>query len=101
MAPKATYEFYIPSVYDDTPLACRIYSLPELYFGGVRELEASGDKPWTPKGAIVAHPYTGLRGSYNDTVVLEVVDQLMQQGFTVGTFNLRYVGANVVSPKIV
>ncbi|KAL8776511.1 MAG: hypothetical protein Q9194_003100 [Teloschistes cf. exilis] len=30
--PKPTYEFSIPSIYDDKALACRIYSLPELYF---------------------------------------------------------------------
>ncbi|KAL8703213.1 MAG: hypothetical protein Q9201_003599 [Fulgogasparrea decipioides] len=92
MAPKATYEFFIPSIHDDIALACRIYSLPELYFGGARELEATGDKLWTPKGAIIAHPYTRLGGSYDDPVVLGIVEELMRGGFTVGTFNLRGTG---------
>ncbi|KAL8718414.1 MAG: hypothetical protein Q9225_004442 [Loekoesia sp. 1 TL-2023] len=90
MEARPTYEFYIPSIYDDTALACRIYSLPELYFGGGIEAESSGRKPWTPQGAIVAHPYSSLGGSYDDPTVRHIVAELLRLGFTVGTFNLRY-----------
>ncbi|KAL8714568.1 MAG: hypothetical protein Q9220_001516 [cf. Caloplaca sp. 1 TL-2023] len=92
MPPKPTYEFYIPSLHDETTLACRIYSLPELYFGGSEENEATGEKQWTPKGAVVAHPYSTLGGSYDDHVVLAVVEELLNLGFTVGTFNFRGAG---------
>lgn len=88
-APRPTYEFSIPSIYDDKALACRIYSLPELYFGGPKEFRRRRNKTWTPRGAVVAHAYTSLGGSYNDNVVRAVVGELLAQGFTVGTFNLR------------
>ncbi|KAL8828960.1 MAG: hypothetical protein Q9170_006380 [Blastenia crenularia] len=92
MQARPTYEFYIPSIHDDKALACRIYSLPELYFGGNGEDESTGKKPWTPKGCIIAHPYTRLGGSYDDPTVLHLVAQLLRFGFTVGTFNLRGAG---------
>ncbi|KAL8730868.1 MAG: hypothetical protein Q9166_003795 [cf. Caloplaca sp. 2 TL-2023] len=95
--PKPTYEFVIPSIHDETHLACRIYSVPEIYFGGRREPEdvrplSPHEKPWTPRGAVIAHPYTGFGGSYDDKIVLEAVRQFMIAGFTVGTFNLRGAG---------
>ncbi|KAL8690642.1 MAG: hypothetical protein Q9218_003956 [Villophora microphyllina] len=95
MAYKPTYEFTIPSIYDDKALACRIYSSPELLVGETRGLPERPyerhRKSWTPRGAIVAHPYTYLGGSYDDPVVLVIVEELIKQGFTVGTFNLRYI----------
>ncbi|KAL8644556.1 MAG: hypothetical protein Q9210_007196 [Variospora velana] len=93
LPPAPTYEFYIPSIHDDTALACRIYSAPESYFGGGSpDFESNREKPWAPKGAIVAHPYSSLGGSYDDTTVLHVVSALMKKRFTVGTFNFRGVG---------
>ncbi|KAL8946977.1 MAG: hypothetical protein Q9222_006696 [Ikaeria aurantiellina] len=92
MPPIPTYQFYIPSLHDETALACRIYSFPDLYFGGSEENEATGEKQWTPRGAVVAHPYTTLGGSYDDHVVLAVVEELLKLGFTVGTFNFRGAG---------
>ena len=56
MEARPTYEFYIPSIYDDTALACRIYTLPELYFGGVPANQTFGSTPWTPRGAVSRHP---------------------------------------------
>ena len=41
------------------------------------------------KGAIVAHPYAPLGGSYDDPVVQIAVSVLLRTGFVVGTFNLR------------
>ncbi|KAL9046976.1 MAG: hypothetical protein Q9206_006933 [Seirophora lacunosa] len=93
LPPAPTYEFYIPSIHDDTALACRIYSAPEAYFGGGSpDLETNREKPWAPKGAVVAHPYSSLGGSYDDSTVLHVVSALLKRRFTVGTFNFRGVG---------
>ncbi|KAI4097574.1 MAG: hypothetical protein LQ344_000307 [Seirophora lacunosa] len=90
LPPAPTYEFYIPSIHDDTALACRIYSAPEAYFGGGSpDLETNREKPWAPKGAVVAHPYSSLGGSYDDSTVLHVVSALLKRRFTVGTFNFR------------
>ena len=92
--PKPTYEFLIPSIYDDASLACRVYSVQEHHFAGRTEPHEAtplfpGVKPWIPRGAIVAHPHHSIGGSYDSTVVMEVVRELMKAGFTVGTFNLR------------
>ncbi|KAL9007649.1 MAG: hypothetical protein Q9173_007133 [Seirophora scorigena] len=93
LPPAPTYEFYIPSIHDDAALACRIYSAPEAYFGGGSpDLETNREKPWAPKGAVVAHPYSSLGGSYDDSTVLHVVSALLKRRFTVGTFNFRGVG---------
>ena len=82
---KPRYEFTIPSVYDETPLACRLYDVADCFFKA-----GNGGTPWIPKGAIVVHPLTFLGGSYDDPVVLDVVADLITLGFVVGTFNLRY-----------
>lgn len=86
------YEFYIPSLYDDTALACRIYTLPENYFGGTKRDGTAANRPWTPMGAVVAHPWAKIGGSHDDPVVINIVTELLASGFTVGTFNLRGVG---------
>lgn len=90
---KPTYEFFIPSIYDDTAIACRIYSVQEQHFAPRR------DKPWTPRGAVFAHPYTGLGGSYDDRVILELVKEHVNVGCTVGTFNLRWADAFTRNPR--
>ncbi|KAJ6140572.1 hypothetical protein N7470_010368 [Penicillium chermesinum] len=83
--PRPSFSFWIPSVHDGTKLECRLY-IP----GGLQ------DKP-TPatriRGAIVAHPYAPLGGCYNDPVVNFIGRELYEEGFVVGTFNFRYVGA--------
>ena len=92
-----TYEFFIPSVYDDTALACRIYRSPDLLaVRGPREARAShGMRPLTPtgvpKGAIIAHAWPKLGGSFDDKVVMAAVESYLSEGWTVGTFNLRYI----------
>ncbi|KAL8767301.1 MAG: hypothetical protein Q9209_006139 [Squamulea sp. 1 TL-2023] len=96
---KPTYEFFIPSIHDDTALACRIYSVPEAYFGGRKTPEeekppSPQERPWTPRAAVVAHPCFGYWGSYDSPVVMEVVRELMKAGFTVGTFNFRGSGTS-------
>lgn len=73
------YSFTIPSVHDDTPLDCRVYH-PSC----IAEPAVS-----CRNGAIVAHPYAPLGGFYDDHVVETIVEQLLEIGFVVGTFNFR------------
>lgn len=82
---KPVYSFTLPSVADDTPLACRIYHTKHLD-KTFTQLNSGGD---AVKGAIVAHPYPPLGGSFDDPVVLAVTETLLKQGFIVGTFNFR------------
>jgi hypothetical protein len=76
-----TFHFTIESVYDDTPLDCRIYH-PTRWPCDEYDLK--------PRGAIIAHPYTILGGSYDDGIVLLAVAELVKAGFVAGTFNFRY-----------
>ena len=82
MLPDPTFSFSIPSLHDDIPLDCRLYSPPHSV---VNPIEAT----WHPKGAIVAHPYAPMGGCYDDGVVLSAVAEILKQGFVVGTFNFR------------
>ncbi|KAF2763998.1 hypothetical protein EJ03DRAFT_332247 [Teratosphaeria nubilosa] len=87
MAPKAAYSFTLPSIEDDTVLDCRIYhpaDLESMIF----------DTEQLVKGAVVAHPYAPLGGSYDDPVVLTVAQTLLDQGLVVATFNFRGAGAS-------
>lgn len=80
---EPAYSFTIPSLEDDTVLDARIY----------HPLSLSSALPGSPsglKGAIVAHPYAPLGGSYDDHVVLFVTETLLQRGHVVATFNFRY-----------
>ena len=79
----ATFNFSIPSSYDETELECRLYVPASL-----RDIEA-GSLPWQSKGAIVGHPYAPMGGCQDDPIVLCVVEQLVSQQFVVGTFNFR------------
>lgn len=38
----------------------------------------------------MAHPYAPMGGSYDDRVVGMVVEEFLNQGWVVGTFNFRY-----------
>lgn len=75
--------FTIPSIYDDTVLDCRLY-----FPSGDDELRSS--KEWRKKAAVIGHPYGPLGGSFDDPVVELVVKVLLDQEYTVGTFNFRY-----------
>lgn len=83
--PDPAYSFTIPSLHDDTPLDCRIYHPSELA-GSASSVEDT----WQKKGAIIAHPYAPLGGSYDDPIVSVVGQEVLRQGFIVGTFNFRY-----------
>jgi alpha/beta superfamily hydrolase len=76
---KPDFAFTIPSLFDGIPIDCRIY-FPK---------QAFRQEHSTPKGAIFAHPYAPLGGSYDDFVVLAVAKCLLDQGFFVATFNFR------------
>ena len=83
---EPAYSFSIPSIEDDTPLECRVYH-PE----GLSEILS--DNMQNQKGvtgAVIAHPYAPLGGSFDDPVVLSITETLLEQSFIVGTFNFRY-----------
>ncbi|KAJ6256829.1 hypothetical protein Dda_8697 [Drechslerella dactyloides] len=44
------------------------------------------------KAAVVAHPYAGLGGNWDDPVVLAVVGVLLERGWVVATFNFGGAG---------
>lgn len=78
---QPVFAFTIPSLFDELPLDCRIYH-PAA--GAL-----ANDEQTTWKGAIVAHPYAPLGGSYDDAVVLALKTCLLRNGFIVATFNFR------------
>lgn len=80
-----TYSFTVPSLADDIALDCRLYFPEDLATTlQVRHSDGRGSK-----GAVVAHPYAPLGGSYDDSVVLSVTECLIEQGYVVTTFNFR------------
>ncbi|KAI6998671.1 hypothetical protein KC360_g1050 [Hortaea werneckii] len=80
--PNPLYAFTLPSLNDDTPLACRIYHPKNI------QLETP-DGQADLRGAVIAHPYAPLGGSYDDAVVLSVTETLVNEGYIVMTFNFR------------
>lgn len=84
MLPEPTFTFTIPSICDDIILDCRIYNPPHSILNPI-----DGESLWSPRGAIVAHPYAPFGGCYDDWVVLSVAAEILKQGFVVGTFNFR------------
>lgn len=85
---EPAYAFSIPSIADDLPLACRIYHPQDLQ----NALSADKNGQRSVRGAILAHPYAPLGGSFDDTTVLSITETLLDQGFVVGTFNFRGAG---------
>ncbi|QDS68807.1 hypothetical protein FKW77_006164 [Venturia effusa] len=75
--------FTVPSIHDDTVIHARIYHPA----GSTKD--PSGSEQHGIRGAIVAHPYAPLGGSYDDPVVGLVASQILKEGFTVCTFNFR------------
>ncbi|KAJ5895165.1 hypothetical protein N7495_006856 [Penicillium taxi] len=80
--PAPTFAATIPSIYDGSKLEYRIY-IPD-------QLESTTTSPRPIKGAIVAHPYASLGGSFYDPVVSFLGGELLKAGHVVGTFNFRY-----------
>lgn len=87
---EPAYSFTLPSLADDIVLDCRIYH--PKHFDAV--IANAAENRLATRGAVVAHPYTPLGGSYDDSVVLAVVKCLLREGFVVGTFNFRYINSN-------
>jgi alpha/beta superfamily hydrolase len=77
-----TFSFSIHSVHDGCKLHCRLY-LP----GWVKNIESTPAS--AVRGAILAHPYTALGGTYDDEVIGFLTDELLHEGYIVGTFNFR------------
>ncbi|KAL4743973.1 Alpha/Beta hydrolase protein [Aspergillus similis] len=82
-----THSFSIPSIYDSTQLACRIYFPQQV-------LIRNDTSQWRVRGAIVAHPYASLGGCYDDPVVSLIGGELLEAGYVVGTFNFRGAGGS-------
>ncbi|KAI9843952.1 MAG: hypothetical protein M1837_005993 [Sclerophora amabilis] len=91
-----TFSLTIPSVFDDTVLDCRIYH-PGSFFGDEEETRTATAtntvERWRKKGAVIAHPYAPLGGSYDDPVVASVAAEILGNGYVVGTFNFRFGGS--------
>lgn len=81
--PKPTLSFSLPSIHDDTVINARIYHPTES------ANDPFGIEQHGKRGAIVAHPYAPLGGSYDDLVVGLVASQILKEGFVVCTFNFR------------
>lgn len=88
MLPEPTFTFTIPSIYDDTTLDCRIYSPPHSILNPI------DGETWSPRGAVVAHPYAPFGGCYDDLIVIQTAAEIFELGFVVGTFNFRGAGSS-------
>lgn len=84
--PAPTRSFTIPSLHDGARLECRLYHPDE---------QQRQNGTTAKKAAVVAHPYAPLGGCFDDPVVAAVGSELVQAGWIVGTFNLRYVCTSV------
>ena len=82
---EPAFSFTIPSLHDDIPLDCRIYHPKNFGVG----LNHASEKSHSLRGAVIAHPYAPLGGTFDDTVVLAVAQCLLHEGYVVGTFNFR------------
>jgi len=82
--PEPTLSFTIPSIHDDTTIDARIYHPADTL------TDPFGHEQNGKRGAIIAHPYAPLGGSYDDPVVGIVASQVLKEGFVVCTFNFRY-----------
>jgi hypothetical protein len=85
--PEPEYSFTIPSVHDDVPLNCRVYH-PAIW-SEQRPSTPDVTSQWRTNGIVMAHPYAPMGGSYDDRVVGMIVDEFLQAGWIVGTFNFR------------
>lgn len=82
MLPEPTLTFTIPSVHDGLHLDCRIYHPASLRAN-------PNALVWQRHGAVLAHPYAPLGGSYDDPVVEIVGETMLREGLLLATFNFR------------
>ena len=90
--------FQISSLYDETKLNCCIRDHQPITQSTLDTLLPKWDNrnSIAPKGvricgAIIAHPYPPLGGSFHDPVVTAVGESFLQKGFVVGVFNFRFI----------
>ncbi|KAJ4286261.1 hypothetical protein N0V90_013295 [Kalmusia sp. IMI 367209] len=86
--PEPRFSCTIPSIYDDTPLNIRIYQ-PTTLSRPQPSDHSNEKKLWRKKGIVMAHPYAPMGGSYDDRVVGIVVEEFLNAGWVVGTFDFR------------
>jgi len=86
--PEPIYTFTVPSLHDDTALNCRLYHPDALEEPKAPLSEA--EAVWRTRGVVMAHPYAPMGGSYDDRVVAIVIEEFLEAGWIVGTFNFRY-----------
>ncbi|KAI2792339.1 hypothetical protein POX_b02376 [Penicillium oxalicum] len=84
-----TLAFNLPSVHDHCQLECRL-RLPS----SLRSKDLGQHSTLGIRGAIIAHPYAPLGGSYDDAVVDFLSSELLQAGYVVTTFNFRGAGGS-------
>ncbi|CAK4033462.1 Hypothetical predicted protein [Lecanosticta acicola] len=92
---EPAYSFTIPSLHDDLALDCRIYHPEEELESGAARNADEDERPRSSsmkKGAVLAHPYPPLGGSYDDPVILSCAKTLVGEGYVVATFNFRGAG---------
>ncbi|KXJ89573.1 Alpha/Beta hydrolase protein [Microdochium bolleyi] len=85
MLPRPTLSFMLPSLHDETRLACRIYHPVSLS----SDSHGHHTQPWQGNAAVVAHPYAMMGGSYDDRIVDLIAGTLLHAGYLVATFNFR------------
>lgn len=91
--------FQISSLYDKTKLDCCIRDHQITTQANLNTLPPQCDnrssdialKKHTICGAIIAHPYAPLGGSFYDPIVTAVGELFLQKGFIVGVFNFRFI----------
>jgi hypothetical protein len=93
--PEPTLSFTIPSIHDDTTIDARVYHPANT------TTDPFGREQTGKRGAIIAHPYAPLGGSYDDPVVAIVAAQILKEGFTVCTFNFRYETLSSLEASII
>lgn len=83
--PSTFHTSPLPSLHDSTLLTIRLYH-PHPH------PHPTNSTPKSPtKAAVLSHAYAPLGGSYDDPVILSLVDTLLEEGSVVCTFGFRFV----------
>jgi predicted alpha/beta-hydrolase family hydrolase len=119
MLPPPTLTFTLPSLYDGTTLACRIYHPPattktapqtppshrhesEYQLEKPRAVQSRDSPEWFTGGAaqgrkkvvVLAHPYAPLGGSFDDPVLAQLAKSFLLRGWVLATFCFRGSGTS-------
>lgn len=98
--------FQIPSLCDKIKLDCCIRDHQTISQATLDSLPPQCDnrssdialKKHTICGAIIAHPYAPLGGSFCDPIVTAIGESFLQKGFVVGVFNFRFIYYSFFNP---